>query len=286
MSSTNELRWGRMDFAVAQRRDVSAIAKVVYAVLKCYENKKTGKCDPSQAMIADDAGASTGSVKRAIKQLVDARIIEADRTPGSSRNAYRFLDPRVQNDTMPRVQNDTSMGPKCDFHGSKMIPPRVQNDTSLLYNDEKNIKEKEKNNKRDAREEQHDPDFINPTPEQQQIAEDLVAQWNAKYSHTKILSNMVGDRMAFIQLQTIHNQSRQDIEQIINANAESIKFWPRPKNLINHIGNDDDKPLVWQKIKSDAMLQSKPQSQTRTPKRKISQDHLDAFARIEAGFKR
>ena len=286
MISTNEIRWGRMDLAVAQRRDVSAIAKVVYAVLKCYENKKTGQCDPSQSMIADDSGASIRSVKRAIKQLVDARIIEADRTPGSSRTAYRFLDPGGQNDTMPGGQNGTFKGPKRHLHGAKMLPSGGQNGTSSIYNDEKNIKEKEKTNKRDTKEKQHDTDFINPTPEQQQIAEDLVARWDARYSHTKILSDMVGDRMAFIQLQTIHNQSCQDIEQIIDANAESIKFWPRPKNLINHIGSDDDKPMVWQKIKSDAMFQSKPQPQTRTPKRQISQDHLDAFARIEAGFKR
>jgi len=285
MTATNTARWGRMDLAVAQRRDISAIAKVVYAILKCYENKKTGKCDPSQSMIADDSGASIRSVKRAIKQLVDARIIEADRTPGSSRTAYRFLDPGGQNDTMPGGQNGTFRGPKRHLHGAKMVPSGGQNGTSSIYNDEKNIKEKEKTNKRDTKEKQHDTDFINPTPEQQQIAEDFLKQWDAKYSHTKILSDMVGDRMAFIQLQTIHNQSRQDIEQIIDANAESIKFWPRPKNLINHIGSDDDKPMVWQKIKSDAMFQSKPQPQTRTPKRQISQDHLDAFARIEAGFR-
>lgn len=286
MISTNEPRWGRMDLAVAQRRDVSAITKVVYAVLKCYENKKTGQCDPSQNMIADDSGASIRSVKRAIRQLVDARIIEADRTPGSSRTAYRFLDPRVQNDTMSWGQNGTSMGPKRHPHGAKVVRPRGQNGTSSIYNDDKKRKEKKKTNKRDAREKQHDPDFIKPDLDQQRIAENLVARWDAKYPHTKILSDMVGDQMALIQLQTIHKQTRADIEQIIDANAESVKFWPRPKNLINHIGNDDDKPMVWQKIKSDAMSQSKPQSQTRTPKRKISQDHLDAFARIEAGFKR
>ena len=283
MISTNESRWGRMDLAVAQRRDVSAIAKVVYAVLKCYENTKTGQCDPSQSMIADDSGVSIRSVKRAIKQLVDARIIEADRPLGSSRTAYRLLDPRGQNDTMPGGQKGTSMGPKRHPHGAKMVPSGGQNGTSSLYNDEKNRKEKEKTNKRDAREKQHDTDSVNPTPEQQQIAEDLVARWYAKYSHTQILSDMVGDRMALIRLQTIHGQSREDIEQMIDASGESIKYWPRPKNLINHIGNDEDKPMVWQKIKSDAMFQSKP-SQTRTPKRQISQDHLDAFARIEAGF--
>ena len=282
MISTNEPRWGRMDLAVAQRRDVSAIAKVVYAVLKCYENKKTGQCDPSQSMIADDSGASIRSVKRAITQLVDARIIEADRTPGSSRTAYRFLDPRVQNDTMPRGQNGTSMGPKRHLHGAKMVRPWGQNGTSSIYNDDKKRKEKEKTNKRDAREKQHDPDFINPTPEQQQIAEDLVARWDARYSHTKILSDMVGDQMAFIQLQTIHKQTRAEIEEIIDANAESIKYWTRPKSLMGRIRNDDDQPLVWQRIKSDAMRDSQPPPKEPIYTRETGDQYKEIYARFAA----
>ena len=290
MISTNEPRWGRMDLAVAQRRDVSAIAKVVYAVLKCYENKKTGKCDPSQNMLADDAGASIGSVKRAIKQLIDARIIEADRTPGSSRNAYRFLDPRVQNDTMPRVQNDTmprvqndtSMGPKCDLHGIKMIPPGVQNDTSSLYKDDKKRKEQEKNRKRNAGEKQADLNFVNPDLRQQEIADDLIARWDAKYPHTTILADMVADQMAFIQLQTIHKQTRADIEQIIDANAESIKYWTRPKSLMCHIRNDDDQPLVWQRIKSDAMRASQPPPKEPIYTRETGDQYKEIYARFAA----
>ena len=269
-----------MDLAVAQRRDVSAVAKVVYAVLKCYENKKTGKCDPSQNMLADDAGASIGSVKRAIKQLVDARIIEADRTPGSSRNAYRFLDPRVQNDTMPGVQNDTSMGPKCDLHGIKMIPPGVQNDTSSLYNDDKKRKEQEKNRKRNAGEKQVDSNFINPDLRQQEIADDLIARWDAKYPHTTILADMVADQMALIQLQTIHGQTRAEIEQIIDANADSIKYWTRPKMLMGHIRNDDNQPLVWQRIKSDAMRESQPQPKEDIYTRETGDQYKEIYARF------
>jgi hypothetical protein len=274
MISTNEPRWGRMDLAVAQRRDVSAIAKVVYAVLKCYENKKTGKCDPSQNMLADDAGASIGSVKRAIKQLIDARIIEADRTPGSSRNAYRFLD--------PRVQNDTSIVSKCDLHGIKMIPPGVQNDTSSLYKDDKKRKEQEKNRKRNAGEKQADLNFVNPDLRQQEIADDLIARWDAKYPHTTILADMVADQMAFIQLQTIHRQSRADIEQIIDANAESIKYWTRPKSLMCHIRNDDDQPLVWQRIKSDAMRASQPPPKEPIYTRETGDQYKEIYARFAA----
>lgn len=148
------------------------------------------------------------------------------------------------------------------------------------------MKRTEKNRKKDAGEKQVEPNFINPTPEQQQIADELLTRWDSKYSHTKILGDLVGDQMALIRLQTIHGQTRADIEQIIDANAESIKYWPRPKNLINHVASDDDKPMVWQKIKSDAMFQSKPRPQTRTPKRETGQQYLYAFARIEARYQR
>lgn len=284
MTATNTARWGRMDLAVAQRRDISAIAKVVYAILKCYENKKTGKCDPSQSMIADDSGASIRSVKRAIQQLVDARIIETDRTPGSSRTAYRFLDPRGQNDTMPWGQNGPSMGPKRHLHGAKMVPPGGQNGTSSLYNDDKKRKEQEKNNKRDAREKQHDPDFINPTAEQQQIAEDALARWNDKYPDTIPELDMVGDQMALIRLQTIDGQTRGDIEQIIDANEDTIQFWRRPKALIEHISNNADKPRIWQRLKSNAAM-AKPKPQEYVYKREVGDQYRDICAQIDAGMR-
>lgn len=256
MISTATQRWGRMDFAVAQRRDISAIAKVVYAILKCYENDETGRCDPSQAMIADDAGASLGSVKRAIKQLIDARIIDADRVPGSTRNAYRFLDPSVQNDTIPRVQNDTprvqndtSMGPKCDLHESILIPPRVQNDTSLLYNDDKNRKEQEKTSTSAGAIISDDPGYIQPSPEQQQIAREMLDLWDELYPATRrLLTDRIKDEVAFITLQTVHGLIRPEVEEIVRNMGESIEFWPRPNRLTQHVGNNLDKPLVFREI--------------------------------------
>jgi hypothetical protein len=127
------------------------------------------------------------------------------------------------------------------LRGNKLFPWKGQI-VPLYNNGDKNF-------------DKRDPDFIKPDFVQQQIAEDLFDRRDAKYSHTKILSDMVGDRMALIRLQTINGQIRADTEQIIDASAESIKHWLRPKNLINHIGSDNDKPMVWQKIKSDAMFQ-------------------------------
>lgn len=252
MISTATQRWGRMDFAVAQRRDISAIAKVVYAVLKCYENDETGRCDPSQNMVADDAGTSIGSVKRSIKQLVDAGIIEVNRTPGSSRNAYRFLDSWVQNDTTG-VQNDTSMSPKCDLHESILIPPRVQNDTSLHNNVYKNKKRTEKTSTSAGAIIPDDPGFVQPSSEQQQIAREMIRRWDELYPHTSPVADRIGDELAMQALQTIHNLDRDQIEAIVTGIGESgkIQFWKRPKNLTRRKSGSDDEPYVWQEIQSE-----------------------------------
>ena len=282
MISTSTPRWGRMDFAVAQRRDLSATAKVVYAILKCYENAETKMCNPTQVMIADDAGMSIASVKRAIQQLAAASIIEVEAMPGHSRYCYRFDVQTAQIDTKQTAQFDTTNSSICTVKQLNLIPQTAQIDTSPLYNDKKNIKEQEKNRKRNARDKQHDPDFIKPDPDQQRIAENLVARWDAKYPHTKILSDMVGDQMAFIQLQTIHKQSPAEIEEIIDANAESIKYWTRPKSLMGHIRNDDDQPLVWQRIKSDAMRDSQPPPKEPIYTRETGDQYKEIYARFAA----
>ena len=223
MISTATQRWGRMDFAVAQRRDISAIAKVVYAVLKCYENDETGRCDPSQNMVADDAGTSIGSVKRSIKQLVDAGIIEVNRTPGSSRNAYRFLD------------------------------SWVQNDTSLHNNVDKNKKRTEKTSTSAGAIIPDDPGFVQPTSEQQQIAREMIHRWDTLYPHTSPVADRIGDELAMQALQTIHNLDRDQIEAIVTGIGESgkIQFWKRPKNLTRRKSGSDDEPYVWQEIQSE-----------------------------------
>lgn len=289
MISTNTPRWGRMDFAVAQRRDLSASAKVVYAILKCYENAETKMCNPTQTMIADDAGMSIASVKRAIQQLAAASIIEVEAMPGHSRYCYRFDVQTAQNDTKQTAQIDTTNSSNCTVKQLKMIPQTAQIDTSPLYKDKKNRKEQEKNRKRDAREKQHDPDFINPTAEQQQVAEDALARWNDKYPDTISELDFVGDQMALIRLQTIDGQSRGDIEQIIDANADTIQYWRRPKALIEHISNNADKPRIWQRLKSNAaMSKSKPrhQPQTRIPKRQMGAEHLANLQRMQAELSR
>ena len=249
--TTND-RWGRMDFAISQRRDISATAKVVYAVLKCFENDETGRCNPTQTMIAADAGAGIASVKRAIKQLVEVGIIEVDRTPGSSRYTYRIMDGTVQNDTSQTVQNDTSNSPKWYQGGIKMIPQTVQNDTSLHNKDDKNRKEQEKNRKEArGREVIKEPGYIQPTSEQQATAVAMLDRWDELYPHTTTLADRLGDEGALLTLQTVHGLSRADLEQLIEGVDDKIEFWSRPKNLTMHIGRDDDQPLVYRKIQSE-----------------------------------
>ena len=270
------MKFGLLDADVAKDRDLAPAAKIVYAVLRGIRNDKTGQCNPSRATIAEMSGLHIKSVGRAIGQLKGQYLQIIDGNYAFDRE--QIVPSEGTNCSIEREQIAPSKGTNCSLEEDKLLPQKEQIVPSLIKDDKNFEKNSEKNF------EKRDSDFIKPDPDQQQIAEDLVARWDAKYSHTQILSDMVGDRMAFIKLQTIHNQSRKDIEQVIDASGESIKFWPRPKNLINRIGNDDDKPMVWQKIKSDAMFQPKPQPQTRTPKRKIAQQYLDHFARIEAGF--
>tara|TARA_R110000824_G_scaffold23097_3_gene83383 strand:- start:308 stop:1108 length:801 start_codon:yes stop_codon:yes gene_type:complete len=141
-------RWGRMDIAIAQRSDLSATAKVVFAVLRCYENTETNLCYPTQQMIATDSGTSINSVKRAIRALIHARIIEVQRMTGESRYLYRLISTTGQNDTSQTGQNGTPNRPKWDLEQAKMIPRTGQNETSVHNKDDKNKKEHKKNIKR------------------------------------------------------------------------------------------------------------------------------------------
>ena len=272
------MKFGLLDADVAKDRDLAPAAKIVYAILRGIRNDKTGQCNPSRATIAEMSGLHVRSVTRAIGQL-KGQYLQVNKGNYTFEREH-IVPSKGTNCPIEGGQIAPSKGTNCSIERDKLPPQKGQ--IVLPYNnDDKNF---EKNS--DKNFEKRDRDFISPDSDQQQIAEDLLTRWNSKYSHTKILGDLVGDQMALIRLQTIHGQTRADIEQIIDANAESIKYWPRPKNLINHIGSDDDKPMVWQKIKSDAMFQSKPRPQTRTPKRETGQQYLDAFARIEARFQR
>ena len=269
MISTTKERWGRLDLKVAQRHDISANAKVVFAVLRCYQNDETGRCDPTRTMIADDAGTSISSVKRAIKQLMDAGIIKIDFVPGTTRHSYQIIE--------GGGQNEPSRGSNRPLKGVKMNPPRVQYDPSLLYNDEKNSTRTRKEHKRE------DNGFIQPTIEQQEIAIRLLNRWNNLYKHTVRLSDVFQDQAAFHTLQTVHGLSEDELEQIVDGMDDQIRYWTRPKFLLNHIGRDSSQPLVFRRIQSEIeRRQTKPRH---TPKRSIGSQYLDVFRKIEGGVK-
>ena len=268
------MKFGLLDADVAKDRDLAPAAKIVYAVLRGIKNDKTGQCNPSRATIADMTGLHIKSVGRAISQL-KGQYLQVNE------GNYTFEREQIvpsdgTNCSIEREQIVPSEGTNCSIGEDKLLPQKEQ--IVPPYNkDDKNF---EKNLEKNF--EKRDSDFVNPKTDQQQIAEDLVARWDAKYPHTTILADMVADQMAFIQLQTIHKQTRADIEQIIDANAESIKYWTRPKSLMCHIRNDDDQPLVWQRIKSDAMRASQPPPKEPIYTRETGDQYKEIYARFAA----
>jgi DNA-binding transcriptional MocR family regulator len=73
-----------------ERPELSAGAKLTYARLTRYAGAK-GVAYPRLSRLAQDLGVSRDSVKRYVKELLDAKLIDVE-TPGFHRaNRYRFL---------------------------------------------------------------------------------------------------------------------------------------------------------------------------------------------------
>lgn len=66
------------DWALAamRRRDLPPSAKLVLVCLADRHNQETGNCSPAIRRIATDAGISESSVKAALRQLKNARLIK------------------------------------------------------------------------------------------------------------------------------------------------------------------------------------------------------------------
>ncbi len=81
---------------VAARTDIAPKLKIVAWALALFRNVENGRCDPSYAGLAERAGASESTAKRAIAALERLGLIAVERTPGGAkdkRNAYRLLMP-------------------------------------------------------------------------------------------------------------------------------------------------------------------------------------------------
>ena len=81
--------FGKLDDPVARRSDISSNAKVVFAVLRRFENSKTRQCNPTQEALAAGTGMGRRSVSRAIAELRDMGLLTTLR----SRNGLNYVLP-------------------------------------------------------------------------------------------------------------------------------------------------------------------------------------------------
>jgi len=129
-------------------RGIPAAAKVVLWHLADRHNKDTGRCDPSQDLLASDCEISRSSLNNQLKTLEDAGLITRiarinSATKRQENTAYILnFDAKAPQDVDSRVQNlDTEAVSKngadpCPKNGQS----RVQNlDTNLVREPGKNL---------------------------------------------------------------------------------------------------------------------------------------------------
>ena len=72
------------------RNEISCKSKLVYARL-CQFAGKDGKCHPSRKTLSKEIGISLSKVDRALRELKECKLIEADRRGLTKSNSYYFL---------------------------------------------------------------------------------------------------------------------------------------------------------------------------------------------------
>ena len=236
------MKFGILDAEIAKDRDLPPAAKLVYAILRGCQNPQTGQCNPTRATIAEMTGLHIKSVSRSINLLIDHAYLTAEN------GMFRMVE---GNKLFPdREQFAPSEGTNCSLQEDKLLPRREQ--IVPPYNkDEKKRKRKEKRKGKECAGAiiSDDPGYTQPSPEQQQIARDMLDLWDELYPATRrLLTDRIKDEVTFITLQTVHGLIRPEGEDIVRNMGESIEFWPRPNLLTQHVGNNLDKPLVFREI--------------------------------------
>ena len=235
------MKFGILDAEIAKDRDLPPAAKLVYAILRGCQNPQTGQCNPTRATIAEMTGLHIKSVSRSINLLIDHAYLTAEN------GMFRMVE---GNKLFPdREQIAPSEGTNCSLQEDKLLPRREQ--IVPPYNkDEKKKKRKEKRKGKECAGAiiSDDPGYIQPSPEQQQVAREMRERWDELYPHTRFRADHIGDEMALQELQTRQNLGRNEIEEIVEGMGDKIKFWKRPKNLTRRIRGSDDEAYVYQEI--------------------------------------
>lgn len=102
-------RFFKMPIEIAQRKDLSGTAKLVYAAIVDRLGSR-GVAWPSERKIAEDIGASRNAVRRAIGNLVRGGLIKSHKRERGQSAVYEVVDSGAETIPVERLQNDTTSG--------------------------------------------------------------------------------------------------------------------------------------------------------------------------------
>jgi hypothetical protein len=109
------------DAAIWQR--IGSHAKVLYAALIHYRNRKTGLCNPKLSRLAERLGKSLRTIRRALDQLRRAGMVIVRRTLFGNR--YEIATPDQWGTTMSRHDCEAKCGPCASATGDLTHRPSV-----------------------------------------------------------------------------------------------------------------------------------------------------------------
>lgn len=119
-------------------KKIGALALAVYAVLCRHADNKTGTCFPSQCLIAEKLSISIPTVRKSIKALLDAGLIEFRRDGAGcmAKTIYTVLPvkktQKVTNKLIGNVENHSPDLPIEYYPTFPLIPPDVSTNKTQL----------------------------------------------------------------------------------------------------------------------------------------------------------
>jgi hypothetical protein len=122
---------------VDEIRDITPTEKLVMLVVASHRNEETGRCFPSQSLVAEKSGLTDRTVRRSLTSLEEKGLISRAKQTGKSDEIFFPTTPDTETATPDTVSA---------YPGRSFLPPRTQCPTNREGNIEIN-KEGNKGNK-------------------------------------------------------------------------------------------------------------------------------------------
>lgn len=114
------------------RTEIGATAKLVYARLCQFADKQTGEAWPCFDTIASETGLGRATVARAVKDLVENKLISTDRASRTDSLLYRFLAHEWMGLTKAEIANAAPSSGSQDAKSQNDNSPSYQNDNTRV----------------------------------------------------------------------------------------------------------------------------------------------------------